>query len=133
MGARKDLCQIQWRACPVSGWSATLHAWRPDRNRIATEFLNAFLGSEVGQRQIFLGEEGLSREGLSFEDADNFAIALPNLDEQRAIVAHISAETTKLDALRTATERTISLLKERRASLIAAAVTGRIEVGRGKQ
>ena len=37
-------------------------------------------------------------------------------------------ETTKLDALRAATERTIALLKERRAALIAAAVTGQIEV-----
>jgi type I restriction enzyme S subunit len=35
--------------------------------------------------------------------------------------------------LRAATERTIGLLRERRAALIAAAVTGRIEVGLGKQ
>ena len=51
------------------------------------------------------------------------------LHEQRAIVSHIVAETAKLDALRAATERTIALLKERRAALIAAAVTGRIDVG----
>ena len=50
------------------------------------------------------------------------------MEEQRAIVAHIAAETAKLDALRAATERTIALLKERRAALIAAAVTGQIEV-----
>jgi type I restriction enzyme S subunit len=53
---------------------------------------------------------------------------VPPLDEQRAIVAHISAETAKLDALRTATERTIGLLKERRAALIAAAVTGKLKL-----
>jgi type I restriction enzyme S subunit len=53
---------------------------------------------------------------------------VPPLDEQRAIVAHISAETAKLDALGTATERTLVLLKERRAALIAAAVTGKIAV-----
>ena len=50
------------------------------------------------------------------------------VDEQRAIVAHITAETAKLDALRSATERTIALLKERRAALIAAAVTGRLHI-----
>jgi hypothetical protein len=50
----------------------------------------------------------------------------PNVDEQRAIVAHIATETAKLDALRAATERTIALLKERRAALITAAVTGRM-------
>lgn len=53
---------------------------------------------------------------------------LPPLDEQRAIVAHIAKETAKLDALREATERTIRLLKERRAALIAAAVTGKIAI-----
>ncbi|MFH2041850.1 MAG: hypothetical protein ABIJ35_04935 [Acidobacteriota bacterium] len=41
---------------------------------------------------------------------------------------HIQQETAKLDALRMATEKTIGLLKERRAALIAAAVTGQIDV-----
>jgi len=52
----------------------------------------------------------------------------PPIDEQRAIVNHIVFETTKLDALKAAVERTITLLKERRAALIAAAVTGQIAV-----
>ena len=50
----------------------------------------------------------------------------PPLEEQHAIVAHIAGETGKLDALRVATEKTLALLKERRAALIAAAVTGQI-------
>jgi len=52
----------------------------------------------------------------------------PPLSEQLTIVAHIEKETTKLDAVRIATERTIALLKERRAALIAAAVTGQLEI-----
>jgi type I restriction enzyme M protein len=48
--------------------------------------------------------------------------------EQRAIVAHIARETARLDAVRAATERTILLLTERRAALIAAAVTGRLDL-----
>jgi len=56
-------------------------------------------------------------------------VFLPPLPEQRAIVAHIEAESAKLDALRLATGRTIALLRERRAALIAAAVTGQIDVG----
>lgn len=58
-----------------------------------------------------------------------FRLAVPPLDEQRAIVEHIVRETTKLDAVRAATERTIALLKERRSALIAAAVTGQLDVG----
>jgi type I restriction enzyme S subunit len=52
---------------------------------------------------------------------------VPPLKEQRAIVSYISTETAKLEALRVAAERTIRLLKERRAALIAAAVTGKIK------
>jgi type I restriction enzyme, S subunit len=53
----------------------------------------------------------------------------PPISEQRAIVSYIVAHEAKLDALRLATERTIALLKERRSALIAAAVTGQIDVG----
>jgi type I restriction enzyme S subunit len=49
---------------------------------------------------------------------------VPPVEEQRAIVVHIKRETAKLDALRAAAEKTIGLLKERRAALIAATVTG---------
>jgi len=61
-------------------------------------------------------------------------VARSGFDRGRAIfsqtvLAFIAAETTKLDAIRPATERTIALLNERRAALIAAAVTGQIDVG----
>jgi type I restriction enzyme S subunit len=56
-------------------------------------------------------------------------LPLPPTDEQQAIVAHIVHETAKLNNVRAATQRTIALLKERRATLIAAAVTGQLEVG----
>lgn len=55
-------------------------------------------------------------------------LPVPPLEEQRAIVAHIKDETAKLEALRSATERTIALLRERRAALITAAVTGQIDI-----
>jgi len=65
---------------------------------------------------------------ISQEHIKNWWLPLPPIDEQRAIVAHIATETAKLDTLRAATERTIALLKEHRAALIAAAVTGKINV-----
>jgi hypothetical protein len=40
----------------------------------------------------------------------------------------IAAETFKLDGLRSVTERTVALRKERRAALIADAVNGKINV-----
>ena len=53
----------------------------------------------------------------------------PPIPEQQAIITYIKKETAKLDALNQAAERTIRLLKEHRTALIAAAVTGQIEVG----
>jgi type I restriction enzyme S subunit len=65
---------------------------------------------------------------LYFDQFGDMQVPLPPIDEQDAIVVHISAQTAKIDALRSATERTIALLKERRAALIGAAVTGKIDV-----
>lgn len=55
-------------------------------------------------------------------------LPVPPLEEQHAIVGHIEAENAKLDALKLASEKTISLLKERRAALIAATVNGQNKV-----
>ena len=55
-------------------------------------------------------------------------VPLPPLAEQKQIVARIAEERVKIDKLATATERSIALLKERRSALIAAAVTGQIEI-----
>lgn len=67
---------------------------------------------------------------LYWEGFRDIEVPLPPLDEQRMILAYIQKETAKLDALREATERTIKLLKERRAALIAAAVTGKLDMSR---
>jgi type I restriction enzyme S subunit len=69
---------------------------------------------------------GSTMDNLNTAILGRVLIALPSTDEQRAIVTHIAQETAKLDALKQAAERTIGLLKERRAALIAEAVTGRI-------
>jgi type I restriction enzyme S subunit len=57
----------------------------------------------------------------------------PPLEEQRAIVDYITAESRKLDDLRDVTKSTVGLLRERRAALIAAAVTGQIDVKQERQ
>lgn len=100
---------------------------RPNR-AVLPVFLGAALKSTVGQAQLALFQYGL-KQGLNLENVREVLIALPALDEQRVIVDHIARETAKLDAVRAATERTITLLKERRSALIAAAVTGQLDVG----
>jgi type I restriction enzyme S subunit len=55
-------------------------------------------------------------------------VPLPPPAEQRAIAAFLDRECGRLDTLTTEAERAIALLKERRAALISAAVTGKIDV-----
>jgi type I restriction enzyme S subunit len=58
----------------------------------------------------------------------NFVVAVPPPAEQRAIAAFLDRECGKIDTLISESERAIALLKERRAALISAAVTGQIDV-----
>jgi type I restriction enzyme S subunit len=97
--------------------------------RAVPEFVShALLCQYVLEAQIDPLRLRAAQPHLNAEELGDISFALPPLEEQRAIVTRIAAETAKLDALRSATERTIALLKERRAALIAAAVTGQMEV-----
>lgn len=64
---------------------------------------------------------------LYWEGFRDITAPVPRPDEQRSIVEHIARESAKLDRARAATDRTVALLKERRAALIGAAVTGKID------
>ena len=66
---------------------------------------------------------------LYWEGFREIELPLPTEEVQREIVAHIARETAKLDAVRQATDRSVALLRERRGTLIAAAVTGKIDTG----
>jgi type I restriction enzyme S subunit len=55
-------------------------------------------------------------------------LPLPPIVEQASIVAFLDREIVTLDALTAEAERAIGLLQERRSALIAAAVTGKIDV-----
>lgn len=61
-------------------------------------------------------------------DLYQFKIALPPKSEQEAIASTLDALSTEFDALTTTAESAIALLQERRAALISAAVTGKIDV-----
>ena len=56
-------------------------------------------------------------------------VPVPPLAEQRAIAVYLNKTTAKLDALMAKVRTGIVLLAERRAALIATAVTGKLDVG----
>lgn len=86
-------------------------------------FLKLFLESESGQAQVFISQEGISREGLTFEQIGNFFISFPSLSEQCLIADFLDSETARLDKLIGAKERLLDLLTEKRRALITQAVT----------
>lgn len=98
--------------------------------RLEPTFIDALVRMPVFAQEVTRYSKGVwsSRLRLYPEGFFEVFLPVPPITEQRAIVAHIAKETAKLDALRSATERTILLLKERRAALIASAVTGKIDV-----
>ena len=93
-------------------------------------YVDALVRLPVFAQEVTRYSKGVWSSRLRLYPEGFFSVSLPvpPLSEQREIVAHIVNETRKLDKLRAATERTTVLLKERRAALIAVAVTGQIDV-----
>ncbi|TCR81529.1 restriction endonuclease subunit S [Rhizobium sp. BK376] len=75
-----------------------------------------------------LDEAGHGTKALRMDAWTSMNVPIPPLDEQQAIAAHLEQETKKNERLQAAAERAITLLQERRSALIAAAVTGKIDV-----
>lgn len=65
---------------------------------------------------------------INATDLGEIRIALPTLEAQREIVAHLDRETSQIDTLSAKAREMIDVLKERRQALISAAVTGKIDV-----
>lgn len=109
--------------------SADMYPMRVDGSRLISEYLLHYLLTDAFSVWAVLESNRVAMPKINRESLIELRMPVPPLDEQRAVVAHIARETAKLDAVRAATERTIALLKERRSALIAAAVTGQLDVG----
>jgi type I restriction enzyme S subunit len=65
---------------------------------------------------------------LYWDGFREIVVPVPPENEQKEILNYLNDETTKIDALKVATENTIELLKERRSALISEAVMGKLKV-----
>jgi type I restriction enzyme S subunit len=87
--------------------------------------------SYIGKYYFNLQGYGGTKIQLSLNDIANMLITVPPFEEQSEIISYLDCETTRIDALISKTQHSINLLKERRAALITAAVTGQIDVRDG--
>ena len=74
------------------------------------------------------GGNETSQMNLSAGIITKMRITVPPLEEQEAIVESLDLRVSELDALEVEANRATVLLRERRSALIAAAVTGKIDV-----
>ena len=116
---------------PIDGIaSPAYNVYEPD-SRLEPAYVDALVRSPVFAEEVKRYSKGVwsSRLRLYPEGLFEVYLPVPLRREQQEIVSYIANENERLNALAAATERTIALLKERRAALIAAAVTGQINMG----
>jgi type I restriction enzyme S subunit len=93
----------------------------------------AYLFKSSAYIQALRATSSFIRDGqdLNFENFRLVSLPLARVREQEAIAAFLDLETARLDGLIAKAGDAINRLKELRAALIAAAVTGRIDVRNG--
>jgi type I restriction enzyme S subunit len=95
---------------------------------VQTQWLLHVMKSKPVFIQLEQRSLGAAVRGINIFELKRARIPVPPTRERDEIAAFLDAETVKLDVLAGAAERSIALLKERRSALIAAAVTGQIDV-----
>jgi len=97
-----------------------------DKNLIDLNYLYFLLNNYLKELQL-LGN-GATFVELSTNNLSQFKINIPPIVEQQQIVSYIDEETNKIDRTIELYKNQIELIKEYRTSLIASAVTGKIDV-----
>lgn len=107
-----------------------LYRLKLNKTRCTPSYLAAYLGTPQARSQIELEATGASSSMLNIGQSAilDLPAPMPSVTEQNEIQEFLRTETARLDALNTVAERVIGLLRERRSALIAAAVTGQIDV-----
>ena len=109
--------------------SPDYHVYVPT-GRIIPDYVEAFCRSRPFTAEVIRHSKGVwsSRLRLYPEAFLNIWLPVPPVDEQEAIVDGLAAERARTAELESALRESIALLKERRAALIAAAVTGQLDL-----
>jgi len=101
---------------------------RPDTRQVSARYLYRLMTSrpfrEIGEASMY-GAGGQKRVPDNF--VRNFTIPLPPLDEQETIADFLDHKTGRLEALIEEQQKMITLLYERRAAVVSAGVTGKID------
>ncbi|WP_028928240.1 restriction endonuclease subunit S [Pseudoxanthomonas suwonensis] len=100
----------------------------PDSERLHVSYL--LRAVETAYERLRNDSEGVgsTKGAITCDQLSRLDLPLPPLDEQYAIVERLGMKSAEFDSLVEESMRGIALLKDRRSALIAAAVTGQIDV-----
>ncbi|EJC7066761.1 restriction endonuclease subunit S [Vibrio parahaemolyticus] len=93
-----------------------------------SDWLCAAMNSWVGKQQVDVVAYGAAQKQFNIADAVEFRFPFPPIDEQDEIATYVEKTLSKFNKLNNSALIQIALLKERKAALTSAAVTGKIDV-----
>ncbi|WP_338441824.1 restriction endonuclease subunit S [Synechococcus elongatus IITB4] len=100
----------------------------PDHSKVEASYLLFCIYSGISKRFIDRLSQGSTVSHLNMSEIGNIPLLLPPRDEQCELVYKVREIQDRYKELESQASKTISLLQERRAALISAAVTGQIDV-----
>lgn len=109
--------------------ASSLVALRRRSPSTSVSYFAYLLQSSRARDAIDLAQTGTAQPNLSVDQLAQFRFAVPDPAAQRSIAARIAEVSESMDGAIETAARGIALARERRAALISAAVTGKIDVG----
>ena len=97
-------------------------------DRIRARFLQRVLLSQKHQDHLLFEAKGTTMDGLNMSTLGNVPVLVPPIAEQASILESLADAIREIDELVAAADHAADLLRERRAALISAAVTGKIDL-----
>ncbi|MEG3349042.1 restriction endonuclease subunit S [Novacetimonas sp. GS1] len=91
-------------------------------------YMKLYYLSDIGRQELRSRASGSTASGIRADRLRASAIPVPPLNEQKEICAYIDRKTSTFESLEQQIRYELDILKERRAALISAAVTGKIDV-----
>ena len=117
-------------AVAVNGLVSPAYVVAEPAGELRSTYIENLLRTPMAVEEMRRFSRGIAdfRMRLYWEYFRDLHVCVPSLDEQDNILAALSRRGARMERLGEVTERSITLLKERRSALITAAVTGKIDL-----
>ncbi|THD10096.1 restriction endonuclease subunit S [Metallibacterium scheffleri] len=120
-------------AVAVDGLVSPAYVVAEPSGELRSTYIENLLRTPMAVEEMRRFSRGIAdfRMRLYWEYFRDLHVCVPPLDEQDEILVDLSHRGARMERLGETTERSITLLKERRSALITAAVTGKIDLACG--